>query len=423
METSDRRAECFPEGCVDVPMIGTEQERYVIGAVMLDENVLGLAADEVAPDDFYTPQMGGLFAGMLQMRMDGEPIDVATVMARYGSWDVRGITDADLHEILGSVPTAANVAFYAQAVADGAIRRRALTAAAQLRDAAESTGVEFGAALSAVVTQLQNIAAGSVRSELVAKPLGDVLAGTDDYDWAIPNLLERKDRVIVTGGEGAGKTTFVRQLAVLASAGIHPFTFFPIRPQRVLVVDAENSEKQWRRATRPIAGKAARAGSAEPATMLRLSCVRRMDLTQATELAKVHRLLDEYEPDLLFIGPLYRLVPRAIQSDDDAAPLLAALDSLRDRGPALIMEAHAGHSTTTGGERDLRPRGSSALMGWPEFGFGLRVDRMSMGKEYELVRWRGDRDQRDWPDRLQRGGMWPWVPVRNEFEETSNEQF
>ncbi|MBK0297059.1 hypothetical protein IAE22_34985, partial [Bacillus sp. S34] len=82
-----------------------------------------------------------------------------------------------------------------------------------------------------------------------------------------------------------------------------------------------------------------------------------------------------FRPDVLFIGPLYRLIPRAINSDDDAAPLLAALDTLRDRGLAMVIEAHAGHAVGHGGERDLRPRGSAALLGWPEFGLGLRQDK------------------------------------------------
>ena len=85
----------------------------------------------------------------------------------------------------------------------------------------------------------------------------------------------------------------------------------------------------------------------------------------------------------MVIGPLYRLIPRAIMSDDDASPLLANLDTICDRGIALIIEAHAGHVTNRDGERDLRPRGSSALMGWPEFGLGLKLSKAN-GK-YELL--------------------------------------
>lgn len=182
----------------------------------------------------------------------------------------------------------------------------------------------------------------------------------------------------------------------------------------MLVVDAENSAKQWRRRVRPLVAKARQVGQVDPSSTMRLATVARLDITSEKDLAAVHRLVDEHIPDLLVIGPLYRLLPRAIQSDDDAAPLITALDSLRARGPALVMEAHAGHARDGAGERDLRPRGSSALMGWPEFGFGLRLlpldeDLPGARQQASVIRWRGDRDQRAWPLTLERGGIWPWT--------------
>ena len=60
----------------------------------------------------------------------------------------------------------------------------------------------------------------------------------------IPGILEATDRAIFTGGEGAGKTTLVRQMAILSAAGINPLTFDAMDPARVLIVDAENTEKQ-----------------------------------------------------------------------------------------------------------------------------------------------------------------------------------
>ncbi len=118
----------------------------------------------------------------------------------------------------------------------------------------------------------------------------------------------------------------------------------------------------------------------------------------------LHREVDVAKPDVIVVGPLYRLTNRAIQTDDEAAPVLSALDTLRDRGCSLIIEAHAGHSRESGeggrpGERDLRPRGSSALLGWPEFGYGMRST--NDGK-VRLVPWRGDRDERGWPQFLRR---------------------
>ena len=105
----------------------------------------------------------------------------------------------------------------------------------------------------------------------------------------------------------------------------------------------------------------------------------------------------------------------ALMTDDDAVPVLAALDTMRETGACLLMEAHAGHSVGEGG-RNFRPRGSAALMGWPEFGYGLKP----ISKGYaDLIPWRGDRDNRNWPDRLRhdRDGI-RWVINDNPSEWT-----
>lgn len=209
-------------------------------------------------------------------------------------------------------------------------------------------------------------------------------------------------------------STLVRQIAVMAAAGVHPTLQVQIPPVRVLVVDVENTEKQWRRAVRTLTLKARLAGTADPAETMHLACHARMDLTTDRDLGAVHRLVDEHDPELLLIGPIYRLIPRAINSDDDAAPVIAALDTLRERGLTLVLEAHAGHALGADGHRNLRPRGSAALLGWPEFGLGIAHDTaevLEQGQtptQFRLVRWRGDRDERAWPESLRRGGAWPW---------------
>jgi hypothetical protein len=134
-------------------------------------------------------------------------------------------------------------------------------------------------------------------------------------------------------------------------------------------------------------------------------------------LAEPDDELDATRPDILVIGPLYRLTQGALQNDDDAAPVLAALDTLRDRDISLLIEAHAGHGVGQGGQRNLRPRGSSALLGWPEFGYGMR----DIGGGFvDVVPWRGDRDERWWPSRVRRApDHIRWIPVEAEQAEWS----
>jgi replicative DNA helicase len=399
---------------VEATVIGSPAERAVIGAILLDSRCFPFVAAELKGSDFSVMQLEQVFDGIAKMLSAREPVDVITVGDRLGEWGVRGLDSLDLHKLVEETPYIAAAGPYAVMVREESVRRALRVAAEHLLQRSKSSEFNPGEAVASSIDELRAIQSEG-RQDLQAKPLGDILALTESYDWVIPDLLERKDRLILTGGEGAGKSTFVRQLAIAAAAGLHPFNGTKIEPVRVLVVDAENSEQQWKRSAQKIVDTAIRkGGKADPRTNVYLACAPRLDLTRDSHLGQVHRLIDEHEPSLVFIGPLYRLTSRAITNDDDAAPLLTALDTIRDRNVAMVMEAHAGHARDGSGERDLRPRGSAALMGWPEFGMGIRVNR-DFDHLYELGRWRGMRDEsRQWPEFLTRGGPgdFPWLEER-----------
>jgi hypothetical protein len=201
----------------------------------------------------------------------------------------------------------------------------------------------------------------------------------------------------------------IRQLGLCAAAGVHPFSLSeePFEPRKVLFIDAENTERQWARQAGFITSRLEKISGNPVRQMVRVSARGRLDITIKSVMDEIHALCDREEPDILAIGPLYKLVPKEITTDNEAAPLITALDSLRDRGLTLLMEAHAGHD-----RENMRPRGSSALLGWPEFGLGLKqVEGNPM--LMDLVRWRGDRDSREWPKQIARGdrefGQLPWI--------------
>lgn len=298
---------------------------------------------------------------------------------------------------------------YADIVRDAATLRRLASEAEAVLARTRQVGV-LGRGLAAkVATRFCAIRDSGVSdSDLRAVSLGELMATPDEpYDWIIPGLIEHSDRLVLTGEEGLGKSHLLRQIAVMAAAGLDPFTERRIAPCKSVVIDCENTVRQVRRKTAPLYDFTRRYGQ-DPSDHVTVECPGRMDITADKDLARIHYLCDAVQPDIIVIGPLYRLVPRAVQTDDEAAPLLTALDSLRDRGIALLIEAHSGHSLAKHGVRDMRPRGSSALLGWPEFGYGMR--RVEGRQTCDFVGWRGDRDQRDWPKRLRPGTAARWVP-------------
>jgi hypothetical protein len=389
-------------------------ERLVIGALLQDPRVLRSVQEECVPSDFEDLRLGAIYAGIVQMTAKRLPVDYVTVWDQLADWDVRGIDLTDLMHMADEVPTATSASYYAGMVREGAVARGLQKIAARMTQGLEEPGVT----LAACEQEMQKLRdrTSPARAELrTLRQVMDVPASADEFDWVVPGLLERKDRFILTGGEGGGKSVLLRQIAVMCAAGLHPFSAQQVQPSRVLVVDVENSERQWRRASRGMIHLAGERGARSPLDGLHVEFMSRLDVTNASDLGQLHRLVDESKPDLMLIGPLYRLFPKSIKDDDDAAPVLMALDSLRDRGMALLIEAHAGHATSgLLGVRDLRPRGSSALLGWPEFGLGLAKPQRT-SDPYRLLRWRGDRDERYWPSELRSSKYWtqswPWEPT------------
>jgi hypothetical protein len=356
--------------------------------------------------DFYVPAHERVWDAMTAMDRKGIKVDPAGLLSA-----VSGTADASLVPPCCTYPAvAASVADHARVVRAWGTKRRLYDEALRVQQRALTPALEAETLAAETVTRFTQVRDSGITEDVSSITLGELLASKDDEpDWLIPDLLERRDRLILTGEEGLGKSFLLRQIAIMAAAGLHPFDdLMHIRPVRVMIVDCENSESQVRRKARGIVAHAGYHGKGDP-NMVNLLCSPRIDITRDRDLARIHYELDATQPELVVIGPLYRLTSRAIQSDDEAAPLLAALDTIRDRGCALLMEAHAGHALGKGGTRDLRPRGSSALMGWPEFGYGLKAIAPGYA---DMVPWRGDRDARAFPGRIKhdREGI-RWLPI------------
>lgn len=356
--------------------------------------------------DFEQPHHEAIWNAFTRIDASGEAVTGATVIEAIKADRAAVALLPELARPYGSDEATAA----AKIVRDLSTRRSARTLLVQAMQRIESPNITPGGFLSTLINDATDIRdAGSADEDLVALTLRELLDQPDEpYNWLIPGLLERGDRLMLTGVEGQGKSVLLRQLAVAYAGGLHPFKMRPLPPGNVLIVDAENTERQVRRSMRGLATAVASRSTRDPRDHVIVECTGRIDITDDMVLSRIHRIIDAQQPDIVVIGPLYRITRGALQNDDDAAPVLAALDTIKDRGICLLIEAHAGHSQKSMGVRDLRPRGSSSLLGWPEFGYGLKPGD-SEG-EFRMERWRGDRDVRDWPSTLERGGRLPWMP-------------
>lgn len=251
----------------------------------------------------------------------------------------------------------------------------------------------------------------NLRFELPDLVWADDLASEPEPDhfWVVPNLFERGDRCIVTGGEGEGKSTLLRQWGIMVASGIHPLTLESIPRQRVLLLDLENSREQIKDEINKICDSAGIDVPTQP--WLRVApWPAGMNLASSEYEAALTRKFEDARPDFVVGGPLYKMVDLSLADENTSKALASALDRLRDQFHfAFIAEAHqvnesTAYNTSTKAfvrNRPTRPFGSSLWRRWPEYGFCLFTDGT-------IAHWRMGRRLRDWPHKLTRGDVWLW---------------
>lgn len=248
---------------------------------------------------------------------------------------------------------------------------------------------------------------------------------TTAHDWLVPDLMEKTDRLILTGLEGTGKSMLLAQIALTVGAGVHPFLGIPLpsRPYQTMIIDCENSPRQIQRRMQGIGAQvdalAKREGMAPPSWRECVRIVSRpegIDISDPKEYARLDHMLAKVNPDLVVIGPLYKMSKLDYRDEQAAKEVTVTLDDLRVRHQfALITEAHTGHATDGDGARSGRPLGSSLFLRWPEFGLALLPAEGFEKEEHPSVvkvrRWRGSREERNWPFTLTHADDLPWMPA------------
>lgn len=205
----------------------------------------------------------------------------------------------------------------------------------------------------------------------------------------------------------------MRQIGVCVAAGVHPFDLKHIPPKRVLLIDCENPERIMMSRLGELRRTLNQRGTPTRDRFHLKRYPQGLNLANPRDRLDLHHTIREVKPDLLLIGPAYKLyIGGSNAREEDLARLVTSeLDGLREEhGFALILEHHSPHGTGDA-PRSVRPIGSSLWLRWPEFGLGLRPENGTKPNERrgELVPWRGSRDERSWPTHLEGGGIFPWT--------------
>lgn len=109
-----------------VPPHSDEAEQSVLGSILIDQDAVAVAAENLRADDFYDPKHREIFEAVLDLYGSGQPVDLVTVKTRLES---RGTLENAggmkyLGQIATAVPNSVYVRNYIRIVRERALYRR-----------------------------------------------------------------------------------------------------------------------------------------------------------------------------------------------------------------------------------------------------------------------------------------------------------
>ncbi len=195
-----------------VPPQDVHAEQSVLGGMLLSKDAIADCVETLKAVDFYRPAHESIYDAVLDLYGRGEPADAITVadeLTKRGELSRVG-GQAYLHQLIASVPTAANAGYYAQIVAERAVLRRLVEAGTRIVQMGYGQG-------GGDVEDIVNAAQAEVYSVADKR-------GGDDYH-AIGDLLEGTvdeiEHASGHSGEMVGVPTGFTDLDQLTN-GLHP---------------------------------------------------------------------------------------------------------------------------------------------------------------------------------------------------------
>lgn len=405
-----------------------DAEEALLGAMLIPRGeAVTVGLDAVSADDFFKPEHGMIYRAIARVYASGavpDPVTVAAELDNRGELDRVGGRKA-LLGMQAATPASFVAASYAAIVAQHASLRRSITLATSLSEAAYDRDLER---VEGLIDTAQRALAPPVGDDMRLLDLDDAvtLADADDLDpgkpWLIPSLFRELETLILTGGEGWGKATLLRQIGVCVASGIHPFLSVAEKmpdPTRVLYVDLQEDTLDAAHELRPLRR---RAGDMYVKGMFRfVTRPQGLNILAARDRRWLESVIADHDPSLVLMGPLVRMfrgTDRASRmSEDIVDEVTDALDALRVQYSfGLMLEGHAGNERD--GEDAWRVRGSSVWRSWPAFGLGMAPVLNQQAREVDLKHWRQARHaDRPWPSKLFGGkGGWPWSVSSGDYE-------
>lgn len=220
-----------------IPPQNIEAEQSVIGAVLLDKEVLSNVTEIISSQDFYRDDHKEIYEAVIDLYEKGEPIDLITVSEQL---KLRGTLESVggleyLTNLAGAVPTTANAKHYARIVEEKSILRRLIKASSEIVNMSYEASEEITFLLDKAeksifdVLQKRNTQGFTPIKEVLLETFNrleelynnkgfvtGIPTGFADLDYKTSGL-HNSDLVLIAARPAMGKTSFVLNIAQYAA--------------------------------------------------------------------------------------------------------------------------------------------------------------------------------------------------------------
>lgn len=214
-----------------------EAEKAVLGAVLIDKDAIVRVAEFLDAEHFYDTKHALIYAAMIELFDNRDPIDVVTLPAKLkeqGTLKQVG-GSSYITELVNDTPTAQNVESHAKLVRDAYVRRRLIQVSGELAELGFSEAEEVENVMDIAEQKLFGISEKHLKGEFVSIrkvleesfELLDELYQNQDQLRGVPtgfasvdgklNGLRKSNLIIVAARPSVGKSSFMLNIAQQAA--------------------------------------------------------------------------------------------------------------------------------------------------------------------------------------------------------------
>jgi len=216
------------------PPQNVDVEASLLGSLLIDSDSFIKIADVINPEDFYDERHKAIYAAMKALHDKRSPLDILTLseqLKNNSKLDAVGGASY-LTELTNTVPTASHLEQYAEIVSDKAIRRRLISASADISEIGSDESKSLQELIEEAESRLFEVSQRHVRQDVTSLEsiLGDsfdrlddlhknkggirgIPTGLKDFDKLLAGF-QRSDLVVIAGRPSMGKTALMLNIAL-----------------------------------------------------------------------------------------------------------------------------------------------------------------------------------------------------------------